>query len=511
MKFLYLSISILLFGASAFAQTPQTCPTGQHWDASMSMCMPNPTCPSGQHYDTSMSMCMPDAPPAPTPTCPTGQHWDASMSMCMPDAPTPSCPAGQHWDTSMTPPMCMPNTPADPHGCGPGQHWDPTMNMCMNGIDPNSRSIQVGFHMNQFLVEGATTGPRGRTATYAPDMWMLNADRMLSARNEIQVSFMGTADRWLTPHANGSPELFQTGEANNQHVPYVDAQHPHSSPIMGLTFSDILTLNSEGNHMLTFFFAPRGEATAGPDSFMHRPSASGNPYAPLSHHLQDLFHISSTVVGARYEDGNNTIEASTFSGQEPRPEAVNLDMHTPDSYAARYTRQVTPVVRLGASVARVYVNPAVPEPGEPAQSHADYVSANAATQSHVGSGTLSTETIWGMAYNENTQTSLDSFLHEFVYQLGKNNFFGRVEVVQRSADQVEVKVANADGQIQWVKAMTFGYERQVSSRNGINIYAGGSVTQNFTPQAFRPAYGAAPMGIELHLRLSFMRGRMRMN
>ena len=43
------------------------------------------TCPSGQHWDTSMGMCMPDATPAPA--CPEGQYWDPAMKMCMPIPP----------------------------------------------------------------------------------------------------------------------------------------------------------------------------------------------------------------------------------------------------------------------------------------------------------------------------------------------------------------------------------------------------------------------------------------
>jgi uncharacterized protein YjbI with pentapeptide repeats len=40
-------------------------------------------CSSGQHWDPSMKMCMPD-------NCNPEQHWDPSMNMCMPDAPAPS-------------------------------------------------------------------------------------------------------------------------------------------------------------------------------------------------------------------------------------------------------------------------------------------------------------------------------------------------------------------------------------------------------------------------------------
>lgn len=278
---------------------------------------------------------------------------------------------------------------------------------------------------------------------------------------------------------------------------------------MGLTFSDILTLNQAGDHKLTFYFAPRGEATSGPESFMHRTSSVGNPYAPLGHHLQDWPHIASSVAGTRYEDGKNVIEGSAFSGQEPQPEKVNLDIHKIDSWAVRYSRQLTPIVNLQASVARVAVNPRVPEAGEAAGSHADYYSANAATSNKVGLGNLSTNTLWGMAYNETTRTSLNSFLSEFVYQLGKNNFFGRMEVVQRSSNQLEIQLSNPEGEVRWIKGVILGYERKLANPKGFNVFGGGSLTQYLTPRAFEPSYGAAPVGVELHLRVNFVKGANR--
>lgn len=61
-------LSIIIVSGVSNAQTPS----------------PTPTCPSGQHWDSSMGMCMPDATPAPTPSCPDGQFWDITMNMCMP-------------------------------------------------------------------------------------------------------------------------------------------------------------------------------------------------------------------------------------------------------------------------------------------------------------------------------------------------------------------------------------------------------------------------------------------
>ncbi len=70
-KILSKSVFIILFlSINTFAAK---CPSGQHWDTSMHMCMPNPT-----------------PTPTPKPECPTGQVWDASMNMCMPITPPPS-------------------------------------------------------------------------------------------------------------------------------------------------------------------------------------------------------------------------------------------------------------------------------------------------------------------------------------------------------------------------------------------------------------------------------------
>src|SRR5262249_4680426 len=138
----------------------------------------------------------------------------------------------------------------------------------------------------------------------------------------LGVDVMLTAERWTLPQA-GIPEMLQQGEHDENGRPYIDHQHPHSSPLMGLTFSDSLTLNHDTR--LKFFVAPRGDSTDGPIAFMHRTTGFAvNPDAPLGHHLgQDSGHISSTVIGTQLSWYNTRFELSTFNGTEPEPTKVD--------------------------------------------------------------------------------------------------------------------------------------------------------------------------------------------
>jgi hypothetical protein len=438
----------------------EKCPQGQHWDAPMNMCMPN-ECPAGQYWDVPMNMCMPNK-------CPQGQHWDEPMKMCMPDK------------------------------CSASEHWDDSMSMCMPGADDNKAMVM--FHYNQFMVYTGGSGPRGRDAFSAPNMWMLMFSKKISERNTVGMDWMGTTDLWTVPK-NGTPELFQTGEANKDGVPYVDAQHPHSSPIMGLTFYDILSFGANGEKKLTFFFAPRGEATAGPQAFMHRTTGIVNPDVPLAHHLQDVFHVTSTVVGMKLEVGKLTLEGSTFSGQEPSPAEVHLDMHKPDSWAFRANYSINDNISVGASTAKVKALDRVNNPTfetEDERAHSAWVT----TSNMIKNGTLSTATIWGQNDNKTDDVKLNSFLEEFVYELGKNNFYGRLEVLQRTPEQLELSITDPSG-ARWIKAITLGYERQIKERGNMKVYMGAAVTKYAVPSDFQSAYGSEPYAAKVYLRVNF--------
>jgi len=58
---------------------------------------PPPTCPTGQHWDSTLQLCVADTVTTPPPTCPTGQHWDVTLNQCVADTvttPPPPPPTG---------------------------------------------------------------------------------------------------------------------------------------------------------------------------------------------------------------------------------------------------------------------------------------------------------------------------------------------------------------------------------------------------------------------------------
>jgi hypothetical protein len=118
-------------------------------------------------------------------------------------------------------------------------------------------------------------------------------------------------------------------------------------------------------------------------------------------------------------------------------------------------------------------------------------------------GMLNTSTIWGQVKNRTDNLTLNSFLEEFVYQLGKNNFYGRLEILQRTPGQLEIQVTDGATGAQWVKAVTFGYERKLITKDKLNMYAGAAGTKAFVPSNFSQAYGGNPNSAKVYLRIGW--------
>ena len=412
--------------------------------------------------------------------CEAGSTWNPDHGMCMPDNPDSGAP-----------------TPGEGE-CPVGQTWNPDHGMCMPTVGGKTN---LNFHINQFLVGSSGSGPRGRNALSAPNMWMLEVDHKISSRNTVSVNWMGSSDKWTVPKG-GYPLLLQTGEANAQGVPYVDAQHPHTSPIMGLTFSDIIALDTNGKKSLTFFFAPRGEATAGPTTYMHRASADTSPDAPLGHHMQDVFHITSTVVGAKLKLDRTELEASIFSGVEPSPSEVTLDTHRPDSYAFRINQMINTNFSIGGSYANVKESHRIEGGGYAEKETTKVISAWINTRHKLGEGQLSTATIYGTKSSDH-EGRLNSFLEEFVFELGKSKFFGRVELVQRTPEELNIEVTDGHTGAQWVKPITLGYARTVYAKGTTSVEVGSSVTKTYLPKDYRINYGGNPVQGKAFLKLKF--------
>jgi hypothetical protein len=391
--------------------------------------------------------------------------------------------------------------PMGPSDCSEMEAWDFASGMCMPLAMKDMPMKMFMLHYNSFFVQTVEEGRRGRNSFSVPNMFMLDAGSSIGDRHYLNVDLMGTFERWTFPE-NGTPELLQIGEENANHVPYLDAQHPHSSPIMGLTLSDAITLGSGKDH-LKIFFAPRGQSTDGPVAFMHRPTGAVNPDAPLGHHVgQDVGHISSTVVGGVLRLSDTTLEVSTFNGTEPEPAKVDLPLESPNSYAARLTQMFGPHVYAMASAAYLKT----PEPHDPELDHLWRYSASLYNDHIFESGwRIHNAFIWGLINDYDEASALNSFAEEFWLHKNRNHIWSRIEALQRTAGQLEISSLTPANKPQWVTALTIGYTRKIATWDLADVGVGASLTKDFLPSEFQKAYSGEPISGKIFIQVGGMK------
>ncbi len=395
------------------------------------------------------------------------------------------------------------NYPLNSQDCSAMMVWDVGMAMCMPLPMAGMPMKMAMLHGNIFGVGITEEGPRGRNDLASPNMVMADLGTSLGDRHYLNLDLMVTAERWTVPE-RGYPELLQIGEHDENGNPFVDAQHPHSSPIMGLTLSDTIRLDTghEKDH-LKLFFGPRAESVDGPVPFMHRPTGMANPDAPLGHHIgQDVGHISSTVFGASLKLGDIRIEASAFNGTEPEPTKVDLPLGVPNSYAVRLVGELSPRVMAMASVA--YVKE--PEHDDPGIPFVRRYSASIYNHHSVFDGwTIYNSLIFGLIHNYDFASSLASFSAEFWLFNERSRVFGRIEVLERTPAELRIPVLSEPNTGRWVTAATLGYTYALAKFSGGELGIGGSVTKDFLPGEFSSAYGGNPWTGRVFAQLSGMR------
>ena len=378
--------------------------------------------------------------------------------------------------------------------------WDIGMGMCMPLVMAEMPMKMVMLHGNAFGAWISEEGPRGRRDIAAPNMFMIDAGSSVGDNHYINLDFMGTVERWSFPE-KGYPELLQMGEKNSHDQPFIDAQHPHSSPVMGLTLSDTIRL-AHGKDHLKIYAAPRGETTDGPVAFMHRPTGMVNPDAPLGHHVgQDVGHISSSVVGASLKLSDLHFEVSAFNGKEPEPTKVDLPVGPMNSYAGRVIAEITPGTMAMASAAYVHA---------PEDHDADlkFVTRYSASLYNVvpltSEWTYYNTFIYGSIHNLDHVALLSSFGEEFLFRGKGPNIWGRVEILQRTPEQLVVLSSSDGDKGMWVQAYTAGYTQVLAKIDTTELGLGGSVTKDFLPSMLREDYRGNPWTGKVFLQLSTM-------
>lgn len=355
------------------------------------------------------------------------------------------------------------------------------------------------LHANAFLVQSFQEGPRGNNELSAPNMFMADIGKAVDENHFFNVNVMLTAERWTYPD-EGSPQLLQVGELNKDEEPYIDHQHPHSSPVMGLTFSDTISFDK---NFLKIFFAPRGDATEGPQAFMHRTTGQINPEPPLGHHVgQDVGHITSTVLGASLKMDRITYEASAFHGQEPSPTDTDIPMGELNSYAGRMIYEFDG--KSSAMVSASYIKD--PEEHDADLDHINRYSASYYSEHDIFSEKKFNNTfIFGLVNGAEHISALRSFLDEFLIHAADSphNYWGRIEVLERAPAQLGVMTTDPLDP-QFVTALTAGYTYKWKF-NEQELGLGFAATKNLLPSDFDDVYGDDPWASKFFVQWSAMK------
>jgi hypothetical protein len=403
---------------------------------------------------------------------------------------------GYSQDTTMGSSKTQGGILQDPTKVGAMEVWDPGMGMAMPFPMAHMPMSMLMLHGYGFFEAVAEEGQaRGRADFSGPNMFMVDLGSSVGDSQYLNLDLMLTSDLWLVPK-NGTPELFQIGETQADGTPFLDAQHPHSSPIMGLTLSDTIVLDAGDKSYLKLFAAPRGESTDGPVAYMHRLTGMVNPDTPLGHHLgQDVGHISGSVLGGSLKLGSFHIEGSCFDGTEPAPTQVDLPLRSPDSYGFRAILDLAADCQVMASYAKVQ-NP------EPGIAQAERYSASLYTRTPLSEAwNFYNTAIYGGITNIDQAGYLNSVLEEFAFQSEKMAIFGRVEVLQRTPNQLGVPGIPDPDNGRWIESLSFGYSHRVLAWDGWELRAGGEVTNDITPPEYSGLYEGNPFSYKFFFQL----------
>jgi hypothetical protein len=369
-----------------------------------------------------------------------------------------------------------------------------------------------------FLVYSDQTGPRGRDKIFSTNWGMVMASTRVG-RGTLTLRSMLSAEP-ATVSGQRYPLLFAGGETANG-VPIINGQHPHDF-VMELAASFKFPMGERT--MFHLYGGPRGEPALGPPAYPHRASASENPVAVISHHLQDSTHIATNVVTAGVTHGPVTWEVSGFHAREPDERRWGIEGGAIDSLSTRLT--VTPGNRWSAQVSMGRLNRVeITHPLRPALRSTASVTYS--------TGAWSTTAIWGRN-NDLSYTQLpglpviphavfrprhvvsvptripaqiyNSFLLESTLHRNRNWFWMRAESADKDStllyEEAPFVLLVDEVRLARVQAYTAGYERDLPfSRGPFRTGVGGQVTLYQAPPLLAPFYNSDPFGAQIFLRV----------
>jgi hypothetical protein len=341
-------------------------------------------------------------------------------------------------------------------------------------------------HGTFFLTYNQQGGPRGEGKAESVNYLMLMEQHRLGS-GTILFREMLSAESLTSPHP-GFPLLFQTGETYHGQA-LVNHQHPHN---VFAELSMLYTVPVSEKVSWLFYGGPSAEPALGPVTYIHRESASENPAAPLSHHLQDSTHTSFGVVTTGFIVDRFKIEASAFNGREPDEDRWDIQLAPLDSWSFRISAAPTRNWAGQYSYGRLE-HPEALEPGSELRQ-----TASLEYNRLLAEGNWATSVIWGRKRKLVNDSVQNSYVLESTVNFRRLNYgYTRLELV----DKDELFPQALTHPSFRIGEYTFGGVRDLLHNQHWQLGLGADVTFYSKPAVLDPIYGNSPVSFHVFLRV----------
>jgi YHS domain-containing protein len=290
----------------------------------------------------------------------------------------------------------------------------------------------------------------------------------------------------------GYPDLLASGEqCNGQKIH--DRQHPHD---LTMELAAEYDAPLKGSTHWQAYGGPAGEPALGPVAFPHRLSAMPNPLAPIGHHWLDSTHVSFGVVTAGLYGARWKAEGSVFNGREPDQHRTDFDFGPLDSVSGRVW--FLPTANLAMQVSAGRLKEAEAAEGAGPRQDVDKITASAAYNRVHDSNVWASTVAWGR--NAESGHATNAVLFETSVALrDQDTWFGRFEVVGKTADDLDVEVSP---EVLTVSKLQGGYTRYTPVARRFKAGVGVSFSVGFVPKELEFVYGSrANFGVGVFLTL----------
>jgi hypothetical protein len=353
---------------------------------------------------------------------------------------------------------------------------------------------QLMFHTLLFAGYDYQASDRGAHAPVGIG-WVMGMATRRFRTGALTARVMLSPEPWTAQADGGYPLLLQSGETY-QGVALHDRQHPHD------LFMEIGLLYTQGlgdDLALQLYLAPAGEPALGPVAFPHRQSAASDPLAALVHHWQDSTHISFGVITAGIITRWGKLEGSWFNGREPDEERTDFDLRRPDSFSLRAS--VAPAPGWSGQVSYGYLpDHDVLHPGEPLHKATTSVMYHRA---RAGTGHWASTAALGLNKHGHGHAAAAALLETNLDLDGTHVLFGRLELVQKSGEDLALPSASLHHETFWLPSLAAGYLYNLPPFAGLVAGLGLRAAAGLVPAEVRPYYGTrAVLGGIAFLRLA---------